>query len=87
MTFIFLIFGLAIGGFQTLILRQLWQLSNFPKWIMFVFTPTLILLADLLGDDQMTAFTLFGSFASIFILVIISIIFKTDHDDNGYRNR
>ena len=87
MTFIFLIFGLAIGGFQTLILRQLWQLSNLPKWIMFVFTPTLILLADLLGDDQMTAFTLFGSFASIFILVIISIIFQTDHYDNGYRNR
>ena len=75
MTFIFLMFGLAIAGFQTLVLKEIWQINLRPKWILFLITPLLITITDYFYDDQITAFVFFGAIASIFFIAVSGIIF------------
>ena len=76
MTFIFLIFGLAIAGFQTLIFKEIWQINLRPKWILFLIIPLLITITDYFCDDQITAFVFFGAIASIFFIAVTGIIFQ-----------
>lgn len=85
MIILFLIFGLAIAGFQTIILRELLQLKRFPKWLMFLITPTIIIASNTFYDDQITAIVFFGSISSIFLLAIISIIFQNSDNHNPQR--
>ena len=91
MTFIFLIFGLAIAGFQTLILKEIWQVSIRPKWIVFLITPTLIVGANYFFDDQITAFVFFGAIASIFFIAVTGIIFhystNFNEESNSFRDK
>ena len=91
MTFIFLIFGLAIAGFQTLILKEIWHLNLRPKWIIFLITPTLLVGADYFFDDQITAFLFFGSICSIFLIALSGIIFHNstnfDEESSSFRNQ
>ncbi|MGV0831395.1 hypothetical protein ACTS9D_04070 [Empedobacter brevis] len=91
MTIIFLFFGFIIAAFQTLILKEIWQVSIRPKWLLFVITPLVIVSVDLLLDDQMIAFVFFGSMASVFLLAVIAIIFRSStphhNDSNSYRTR
>ena len=91
MTFIFLIFGLAIAGFQTLIFKEIWQINLRPKWILFLIIPLLITITDYFCDDQITAFVFFGAIASIFFIAVTGIIFHNstnfDEESNSFRDK
>ncbi len=91
MTFIFLIFGLAIAGFQTLIFKEIWQVNLRPKWILFLITPLLITITDYFCDDQITAFVFFGAIASIFFIAVTGIIFHNstnfDEESSSFKHK
>ena len=91
MTFIFLIFGLAIAGFQTLIFKEIWQINLRPKWILFLIIPLLITITDYFCDDQITAFVFFGAIASIFFIAVTGIIFHNstnfDEESNSFKHK
>ena len=79
----FLLFGLVIGVFQTFILRDIVGIKKLPKWLMVILSPSLIILCDFLFDDQITAFALFGSMASIFIFAIVGLIFQNNNESSN----